>query len=98
MAKAEGLDNVNFIKGAFNSIKNDALLIYEEENALINFINRHVTVDRYNPLSEEIVNKVNVHRHSHTCYKHEKKCRFNLPRFPKLKTIISIPATILQKH
>ena len=97
MAKAEGLDNVNFIKGAFNSIKNDVLLRYEEENALTKFLDRHVTVDRYNPLSEEIVNKVNVHRHSHTCYKHEKKCRFNFPRFPTLKTIISIPARVLEK-
>ena len=85
------------IKRAFESIKNDNLLTHEEENALTNFIDKHVSCDRYNPLSADITNKVNVHRHSRTCRKHGTSCRFNFPRYPTLKTIISVPVRVLEK-
>ncbi len=97
MEEIEGINNVCLIKGAFESIKNDTLLTHEEEKALVNFIDRHVSCDRYNPISAEIANKVNVHRHSRTCHKHGTNCRFNFPRFPSLKTIISVPVRVLEK-
>ena len=94
----EGQDTACLIKASFEKIKSELLLNYDEENALTMFIDKHVTCDKYNPLSEEIANKVNVHRHSRSCHKKSTSCRFNFPRLPSLKTIISVPARVLEKN
>ncbi len=93
----EGCNEAGLIKASFEKIKSEYILSYDEENALTMFIDKHVTCDKYNPLSEEIANKVNVHRHSRSCHKKGTSCRFNFPRLPSLKTIISVPARILEK-
>ena len=50
-----------------------------------------------NPRVEEIVRNVNIHHHTKTCRKYSNtSCRFNFPRFPSLKTIVSIPLRLLK--
>ena len=39
----------------------------------------------------KIAAKVNCHHHTFTCRKYCIRCRFNFPRFPKWKTVISRP-------
>ena len=97
MAKQNGNFKTNLIKASFDKIKNENTLTCDEEDALTSFIDKNITCDIYNPLTEELVKKVNMHRHSVSCRKHGHSCRFNFPRYPSLKTIISIPARVIER-
>ena len=44
-----------------------------------------------NPLLDQVVKEVNVHRHSKSCKKYGTNCRFNFPRLPSDETLIASP-------
>ena len=55
-----------------------------------------ISVSLKNPATKDIVQEVNVHHHTKkACQKYNTKCRFQFPRFPVFKTIISSPSNII---
>ena len=66
----------------------------KEHDALAAFIDKYCTCSLKDPRTREIVKTVNMHNHTKTCPKFSVECRFWFPRFPSLRTIISIPAEI----
>ena len=66
--------------------------------ALIDFTDWFVTCTLKDPSTRKIVLEVNQHKHfNQSCKKNGPKCKYNFPRFPCLKTIISIPSRIKYK-
>ena len=67
----------------------------DETNALIQFVDEFTTVSTNENLVGADVSKIvlDVNKHSHTkaCRKYESSCRFNFPRYPSTRTIISVP-------
>ena len=61
------------------------------------FADEFVTVSLMDPEIEEMVRLVNCHHHTKVCRKYGCKCRFKFPKFPSMKTIISIPARLKYK-
>ena len=41
--------------------------------------------------------KVNIHHHTKACHKYNMNCRFSFPKFPALKTIISVPIRMIEE-
>ena len=66
-----------------------------ERNALIQFVDEFTTVSTNENLVGADVSKIvlDVNKHSHTkaCRKYDSSCRFNCPRYPSTRTIISVP-------
>ena len=83
------------IKEAFKKLRNDIPLNDEELDSVKNLIEEFTTVSLHNNTVGEdvakIAKEVNVHHHTRTCKKYNQMCRFNYPRFPSHKTIISKP-------
>ena len=91
------ISHMERIRSVIDDIKNDH---YEknvtEENleSLVKFVDEFVTVSLMDPVIEELVRLVNCHHHTRTCRKYGCKCRFYFPKFPSMRTIISIPARL----
>ena len=94
MAENETHLNINVLKTTFQKIRLDKSLNNEEIIELERFANTFVTCSNKSPLTDEIVNKVNTHHHTKSCRKYNTTCRFNFPKYPTRKTIISIPARV----
>ena len=86
---------VNKIERALNLIKAGEELSVDQKQALTEFADLFISVSLKNPTTAEIVKEVNVHHHTtKACRKYGTACRFNFPRFPIHKTIISAPSNI----
>ena len=86
---------VDKIEKAFGLIKGGEQLDDEQKQALTQFADLFVSVSLMNPATSSIVNEVNVHHHTkRACKKYGTNCRFNFPRFPIHRTIISAPSNI----
>ena len=94
MAENETHLNINVLKTTFKKIRLDKSLNNEEIIELERFADTFVTCSNKSPLTDEIVNKVNTHHHTKSCRKYNTTCRFNFPKYPTRKTIISIPARV----
>ena len=73
---------------------NGKSLFDREHEALAAFIDKFCTCTLKDPRTRDIVKSVNMHHHTKTCPKHMMDCRVRFPRFPSLRTIISIPAEV----
>ena len=60
----------------------------ENENRVIEFLDKHIST-KY--LNDNPNMKFQIHKHTHTCYKHSKECRFHFPRYVTHKTMILYP-------
>ena len=86
------------LRDAFKHIKNGQAITTREEEELIQFADQYVSCSKYSPLTREIVQEVNEHSHTKACRKYGgTKCRFDFPRFPTLRTLISSPVKVLKK-
>ena len=88
----KGMEN---LKEAFETIGNEEILSEKEEASLTRFADKFITCTLKDPTTRDIVQDVNIHNHTKTCRKYNaNNCRFNFPRFPVDRTLISVPARI----
>ena len=59
------------------------------------YVDKFVSVSLRDPVTKDIVSKVNVHHHTHTCRKKDSNCRFQFPRLPSRKTILARPLRLV---
>ena len=86
--------NVDKVKSAFNAIKSEKRIGEDENEQLIKFADTFVSCSKTSPKVRKIVEDVNIHHHTASCRKYDKPCRFNFPRFPAMKTVLSVPARV----
>ena len=86
------------LKEAYEKLMTDIIPSYEEESAVISFVDQFVTCSLQEPISRDIALQVNNHRHSHTCRKYGGICRFDFPRWPCLYTILAKPLRLTHEH
>ena len=83
------------IRSAYKKFQTHESLLDHEENAVINFANKFITVclapKVVGKKVAEIAKKVNLHRHTKACKKYSTDCRFSFPKFPVWKTIVASP-------
>ena len=96
--------DVGNIKKAFSNIKDEVLGSADNDpnnkiqcKALAQYIDRFVSCSLKDPSTVHLVRSVNMHNHTKPCFKYCPTCRFRFPRFPCLKTIISIPSEVKYK-
>ena len=81
------------IKKIFNKIRRNENIDDQESNVLVKFADAFTTcslnADEDGANVAKIAAKVNCHHHTFTCRKYNITCRFNFPKFPMWKTIIS---------
>ena len=90
------INHMERIKSVLKDIKNDHYekgVTEEKLESLAKFADKFVTVSLMDPEIEEVVRLVNCHHHTKACrkYGHGCACRFKFPKFPSMKTIISVP-------
>ena len=83
--------DTQLIKDALKKIKNEQKLEVNERNAIAAFADKFISCTLKDPKTADIVKSVNVHNHTRTCKKYGSDCRFYFPRFPTLRTIVSVP-------
>ena len=89
-------DRLREIRNALNLIKPGDGLNSSQLDSLTKFADLFVSVSLKNPAISDIVKEVNVHHHTaKACRKYGTECRFNFPKFPIHRTIISVPSTIV---
>ena len=89
-------EDIRNIIQALNHIKAGNELENHHKESLVKFADLSVSVSLKDPATSSIVSEVNVHHHTkRACRKYGTTCRFNFPRFPIHKTIISTPSHIL---
>ena len=82
----------NFIE-AKNLIRNCQKLSAHHLEAMEKVADLAISVSLRNPAVSDLVKDVQLHRHTaKACKKYGTQCRFNFPKFPIHKTIISIPS------
>ena len=98
--------DIESVQSAFTKIKDEVFggedrdeeEFNMEHDELAAFIDKFCTCSLKNLSTRDIVKSVNMHNHTKSCRKQMiTECRFRFPRFPSLRTIISIPSEILYK-
>ena len=83
------------IKTIFGKIRKNKDINENEADMLAKFADAFTTcslnADEVGANVAKIAAKVNCHHHTFTCRKYCIRCRFNFPRFPMWKTVISRP-------
>ena len=79
------------IKAVFKKLKTGGTLLPKEQVTAGAFVDMFISCSSDIEGVSEIVEQVQVHRHTKTCYKRGKNCRFGFPRLPSEKTIIAQP-------
>ena len=79
------------IKDIFKKLKTGATLLPTEQVTAAAFVDKFISCSSDIEGVSEIVEEVQVHHHTKTCYKKGKDCRFGFPRLPSEKTIIAQP-------
>ena len=86
------VERKNFIE-AKNLIRNCQKLSEHHKVAMEKVADLAISVSLRNPAVSELVKEVQIHRHTaKACKKYGTECRFNFPKFPTHKTIISTPS------
>ena len=81
---------------ALKKIKNEEEIEEPERESISKFADLFFSCSLKNPRVENIVKNVNIHHHTKTCRKYSStSCRFNFPRFPSLRTLVSVPLRML---
>ena len=109
VAESDISQKVQMFSDAFNFIRNEELgspqtstehTSYQSNmiDALCEFTDWAVTCSLKNPTTKDLVTKVNKHQHfDRSCRKRSSDCRYGFPRFPTVKTILSVPSRILYR-
>ena len=84
-------DKTRLICEAFNNIREDEEITDLHKEVLSEFADLFISCSLKNPRTKHIVEVVQRHNHTKACRKYGTKCRFYYPRFPSLKTIVSVP-------
>ena len=95
------INHMERIKSVLRDIKNDEYeegITDEKLESLVKFVDTFVTVTLMDPDAGNLVRLVNMHHHTKACRKYGCFCRFHYPKFPSLKTIISVPARLKFKN
>ena len=84
------------LKSSMAKLRLSSSNLNEEDKAVLSkfvdkFIKCSLDEDEYDDDFIDIVNSVQKHNHSHTCYKKGPSCRFGFPRLPSERTIIATP-------
>ena len=88
---------VEMIEVALKRIKNEDKMTTDEKQGLANFADMFISCTLKEKRTKKIVSKVNVHHHTKACRKFNTNCRFSFPKFPALKTIVSVPVRIAEE-
>ena len=79
-------------KKCSKKIRNEEEVSKAEQESIAKFADKFISCSLKNPRVEDIVRSVNTHNHTKTCRKYsDVSCRFHFPRFPSLKTLVSVP-------
>ena len=81
----EGISNV-MIK-----LRKAEKLLEADKDVTVRFVDAFVSCSLEDEGISDIVEDVQTHKHTSTCFKKGKTCRFNFPRFPSDRTIIAQP-------
>ena len=84
-------DMPKIIKEAFEKIRNDEELEPIDKLCIAEFADEFITCSLKDIRTEKIVRLVQMHHHTFTCKKCGPNCWFYYPRFPSLRTIVSVP-------
>ena len=84
------------LEEAFKKIRNEETLGADDKLCLAEFADRFITCSLKDSNTKKIVEEVQIHHHTKTCRKYGSKCRFNFPRYPTIRTIVSVPYKNLQ--
>ena len=87
-------NEIGFIKKALQNIKDDIKLDDKELSAIVKFADSFISCSLKDPRTSDIVQSVNKHHHTKTCRKYGSECRFYFPRFPSIRTIVSVPVKL----
>ena len=87
--------DIDNIKEALRKIKNDVRIDHKEKRSIEKFADLFISVSLKEPSTTDIVEVVNIHGHTKTCRKYQTVCRFGFPKFPSLRTIVSVPYKML---
>ena len=79
------------IKAIFKKLKTGAILLTKEQVTAGTFVDKFISCSSDVEGVSDIVEQVQVHHHTKTCYKRGKECRFGFPRLPSERTIIAQP-------
>jgi hypothetical protein len=70
------------LQEVFDAIGNEMLLDKGQEEVLTKFADKFITCTLKDPSTRDIVQQVNIHHHTHSCWKFNcPVCRFLFPRF-----------------
>ena len=79
------------LQSLFDKIRHEDILDPDEKQCLSNFADQFITCSLKDVRTEDIVRDVQIHNHTKCCRKSGHKCRFFFPKFPSIRTIISVP-------
>ena len=79
---------------ALSNISDDKILSELEEDQVTRFANKISTVSLKDPVTVDIVKKVNFHHCTRACRKYSDFCRFHFPKFPVSETLVATPCEI----
>ena len=89
--KAMPKNEVESITSALQKIKKDEKISPQERVAIAKFADLFITCSLKDYKTEDIVRSVNTHNHTKSCRKYGSSCRFKFPRYPSLRTMVSVP-------
>ena len=75
----------------FDKIRNEVRLSTDDKDCIAKFADLFITCSLKDIRTEQRAKEVQVHHHTRCCRKKNVKCRFFYPKFPTLRTIISVP-------
>ena len=81
----------NVIIDAFEKIREEEKLEKVHKRYISEFADLFISCSLKNARTKHIVEIVQMHRHTKACRKYCSKCRFFYPRFPALRTLVSVP-------
>ena len=80
------------VESALDKIRKEEMLTPKEKDCVAKFADLFITCTLKDPNTKAIVEEVQMHHHTHSCRKYNcEKCRFYYPRFPSLRTLVSVP-------
>ena len=85
--------NVKSLVSALDKIRDEIPLDEPDKAALVKFADMSITCSNKDHRTKDIVNDVQTHHHTSACRKYQTNCRFSFPRFPCLRTLVSVPYT-----
>ena len=79
------------LQSAMTKLRVSARLNEEDKTTLEKFVDTFISCSLDDEDLVDIVESVQKHSHTHTCYKKGPSCRFGFPKFPSERTIIAQP-------